>query len=173
MADVARETAAVEAERDSLRAVADARGAGLELAREEARRARLALDSAATRADSFPLLIAALDAETRRADRAEALVAATREQLTAAGRLDALRRRDIALRDSTIAERTRDRDRWRTEARDALARIERIEQGGDRFARIVRAGETAAIGVTTAEACSDGVSVGCMAGAVVTLARVL
>lgn len=180
----ARDSAAarVSRETDSLRRVlAGQAGQTQELseahaaAREAARTARLALDSARTLADTLNGLYGALGAETRRAEAAEAVVGSLRAEVAHSARLVALADSVTRVREEQLAAVRADRDRLRKDLTDAMTTIGKLERRRTGFLpHLGQAVETGAVAAATVGACRQGLlTIGCVAGAGVTLSRLL
>lgn len=140
-------------------------------ARQSAQEARQALALARTASDSLQLAIVALGASEAHRDTLETEVAIVRQDLEATGRMLALTREVVlevsAQRDSSRAEASR----LRLLLADAEGVIDKRRNFGQ---RIGRAGETVGIGAATYGACRDGLlTAGCLAGSIVTVARIL
>ena len=172
--------ARVSRETDSLRSVmlgqdslTDALGEAHAAARQAALRARLALDSARTLSDTLEGLSGALRAETARAEAAEGLAGSLRSQLITSARLLALRDTALAERESQLNAVREDRDRIRDRLTEAMTVIGRLQSGKTGFLPALGKGlETVGIGAATVGACQQGVlTVGCVAGGVVTVVR--
>lgn len=172
---VSRETAVATEEAERWRVVAVKASEGHEKARQAAQEARSRLEAARTIADSVPALVGALRAETERAEAAESLLGATRSQLEATGRIVAGQRSVIAGQDSMLGLLRADRDRYRDRLGEAMTIIGRYE--GQRRGvgnALAKGAETAAIGAATVGACRQGaLTLGCVAGAVAVVVRVL
>jgi hypothetical protein len=162
--------ARIEADREALRhalvgaegevAAARSRIAGAEARAEEssqaARRLRATLAGTLSAPDSIPVLVSLVAAQDRQIAAQDTAIFSYREALLKEAEAGVILRARIATDSTALA--------W-LQSRPVVAPIPARRSP-------LRVAETGAIALATVGACSQGVTVGCVAGAVVTLARV-